>query len=95
MTNNLIIFYDLHKPGQNHDIVKQTIENLPAPKIHLQSSVFYVSTLMTAGQVADRVFSVMDLNDQLIVVDATNKMITFRGNISLQTKNFIQYHWFS
>ena len=42
MTNNLIISYDLHKPGQNHDIVKQTIENLPVPTIHLQGSVFYV-----------------------------------------------------
>lgn len=69
--NNLFISYDLMAPGQHYDQVIEKIKSLGAwAKIEL--SLFYVKSPLGSEAAANAVYSVMDRNDKLIVVDATN-----------------------
>lgn len=69
--NNLFISYDLNAPGQHYDRVISAIKELGS-WAKLQKSLFYVKTSLSDQQAFDRVHAVMDPNDSLVVVNATN-----------------------
>jgi hypothetical protein len=68
MAYNLLVTYDLDKPGQNYDGVHAKIKSL-GRWYHPQLSVFYVHTALTAKEAHAAIWSVMDANDRLIVAD--------------------------
>ncbi|MFZ6773060.1 hypothetical protein ACO0LB_10140 [Undibacterium sp. SXout7W] len=69
--NNLFISYDLIAPGQHYEQVSEKIKSLGAwAKVEL--SLFYVKSALGSEAVANAVYSVMDKNDKLIVIDTTN-----------------------
>ncbi|MGY3344704.1 MULTISPECIES: hypothetical protein [unclassified Bradyrhizobium] len=74
MAYNLFIAYDLDKPGQNYDAVHARIKSL-GRWYHAQQSLFYVHTAMTAQEAHAYVGAVIDSNDKLMVVDATNAVM--------------------
>lgn len=74
MAHNLFIAYDLDKPGQNYEGVHERIKSL-GTWYHAQQSLFYVHTSMTPQAAHSYVFEVMDRNDRLMVVDATNAVM--------------------
>ena len=75
MAFNLFVAYDLDNPGQNYEAVHEKIKSL-GPRYHAQQSLFYVHTGLNAQQAHQAVWSVMDTNDRLIVVDATSAVMT-------------------
>ena len=75
MAYNLFISYDLDKPGQNYDAVHNRIKSL-GRWYHAQQSLFYVHTAMSPQEAHNAIWSVMDINDRLLVVDATSAVIT-------------------
>lgn len=90
--NNLFISYDLISPGQRYDKVSEEIKKHGNwAKVHL--SLFYVNSSQSAEQVAKNVWSVMDSNDKLIVIDATNNDCYFY-NLADDAKKMIQDQWF-
>ncbi len=68
MAYNLLVTYDLDKPGQNYDGVHTKIQSL-GRWYHPQQSVYYLHTALSAKQAHDAISSVMDTNDKLIVAD--------------------------
>lgn len=71
MANNLHISYDLYAPGQNYESVIERIKQLGSwAKIH--KSVWYVSSTFTSSQAVAHLKPVLDTNDRVYVVDATN-----------------------
>lgn len=74
MAYNLLVTYDLDKPGQNYDAVHARIKSL-GRWYHPQLSVFYLHTTLSAKQVHDAIGAVMDPNDKLIVADITKIII--------------------
>lgn len=74
MAYNLLITYDLDKPGQNYDGVHAKIKSL-GHWYHPQLSVFYLHTALTAKEAHAAIWSVMDSNDRLIVADVTFMVI--------------------
>lgn len=66
---NLVIAYDLNRPGQNYEAVGAAIRSLGA-WYKLQYSLFYVQTELTMEQAYDRVRLAMDQSDKLMVADA-------------------------
>lgn len=90
--NNLFISYDLISPGQRYDKVTEEIKKHGAwAKVHL--SLFYVNSSQSAEQFAKNVWSVMDSNDKLIVIDATNNTSYFY-NLEPDVANMIKDQWF-
>jgi hypothetical protein len=74
MAYNLLVTYDLDKPGQNYEGVHAKIKSL-GRWFHPQLSVFYLHTALTAKEAHAAVWSVMDANDRLIVADVTFMVI--------------------
>lgn len=93
MANNVHVSYDLYQPGQNYEDVITKIKSLGSwAKIH--KSFWYLDTSLSAEQVAKAVWSVMDQNDSLYVVDATHNT-AYWYNLSPEAAQHIQQHWYS
>lgn len=91
MANNLHISYDLNTPGQNYDAVIEEIKKLGNwAKVH--KSFWYVNSSLTAAQARDRIWAVMDKNDTVYVVDATNNSAGW-NNLSDKASAFIKDKW--
>ncbi|MEY2539280.1 MAG: hypothetical protein QOG67_3020 [Verrucomicrobiota bacterium] len=78
MANNLHISYDLHKPDKNYDAVIAKIKTLGNwAKIHY--SYWYVKSGYSARQACDEVWSVMDSDDSVYVVDASSNSAAWQN----------------
>lgn len=75
MAFNLLVTYDLDRPGQNYDAVRGRIESL-GKWLHVQQSVYYLHTALNAQQTHSAIWQVMDSNDRLIVADVTHMVMT-------------------
>jgi hypothetical protein len=71
MAYNLFIAYDLMKPGQNYDGVRDAIQSL-GQWHQFQLSLFYVHTPLTPHEAYGRVAAVMDAKDRLAVINAAD-----------------------
>ena len=93
MANNLHISYDLKNPGQNYDLVIAGIKKLGSwAKIHY--SFWYVDSPLTAEQAHGILVKLLDANDSLYVVDATNNQAAW-NNLSVTASNHIENHWYA
>jgi len=93
MNNNLFVSYDLHEPGKNYESVIAEIKKLGAwAKVHY--SLWYVDSALNSEQAAKRVWSAMDGNDRLIVIDATNNHC-YWYNLSKEVAELIKSRWFA
>lgn len=91
MANNLHISYDLKNPGQNYNTVIEKIKTLGAwAKIHY--SFWYVKSPFSAEQARDALASVLDANDSVYVVDATNNNAAW-NILSAEVSSQIQGNW--
>ncbi|MGV8840683.1 MAG: hypothetical protein ACWA6X_10310 [Bauldia sp.] len=77
MAYNLFIAYDLLRPGQNYEAVRDAIKSL-APSLwwQVQLSLFYVHTTydpMTAYRI---VAAAMDGTDRLAVINASGGVVS-------------------
>jgi hypothetical protein len=91
MANNVHVSYDLYAPEKNYERVIAKIKTLGSwAKIH--KSFWYIDTNLTAEQVRNAVWSAMDTNDSLYVVDSTNNMAAWQ-NISEPASKHIRDHW--
>ncbi|WP_140985843.1 hypothetical protein [Asticcacaulis tiandongensis] len=91
MANNLHISYDLYAPGQNYEKVIAEIKTLGGwAKIH--KSYWYVNSTLTASQAVTRLWAVMDRNDSVYVVDATNNNASWQ-NVSDEVAEYIRKNW--
>jgi hypothetical protein len=91
MANNLHISYDLKEPGKNYDRVIQAVKTLGSwAKIHY--SFWYVKSDLTAAEARDALVRVIDTNDSVYVVDATNNKAAWH-NISPSASEFIRERW--
>jgi hypothetical protein len=71
---NLLITYDLDKPGQDYNAIHAKIKSL-GRWYYPQQSVFYIHTGLSPEQAHNAIATVMDSNDKLIVVNITKIVI--------------------
>lgn len=91
MANNLVISYDLYNPGQDYTKLIAGIQALGSwAKVH--KSVWYVNSFYTAEQAVARLAPLVDRNDSLFVVDATNNNARWQ-NLADEVSNLIQDQW--
>jgi hypothetical protein len=75
MAFNLLITYDLDKPGQNYDAVRSRIESLGKWQ-PIQRSVYYLHTALSAQEAHSAIWSAMDVNDRIVVANVTHMVMT-------------------
>ena len=91
MANNLFVSYDLIQPGQKYETVIAEIKKLGDwAKVHY--SLWYVNSQHSASEAARRVWAVMDANDKLIVIDATNNNAAWY-NLNVEVAQYIKNNW--
>ncbi|WP_084615864.1 hypothetical protein [Solimonas flava] len=91
MANNLFVSYDLINPGQKYEAVIAEIKKLGSwAKVHY--SLWYVNSSYSASDAVSKVWAVMDSNDKLLVVDATNGAAAWQ-NLSDEVANHIKDQW--
>ena len=91
MANNLIISYDLNSPGQDYEKIFEKIKSL-GDWAKVQKSLWYVDSNLSAEEARDAVFTVMDSNDSLIVIDSKNNNVAWIG-INEQVAAHIKNKW--
>jgi hypothetical protein len=75
MANNLFVAYDLIKPGQNYEAVRNKIKSL-GRWYQPQYSLFYLNTAFSFAEVHTAIRTIMDPNDKLAVIDAKQAQMT-------------------
>jgi hypothetical protein len=81
----LMIGYDLDEPGQNYEAVSDAIKSLSSTWWHRLDSTWLVKTTLNATQARDRIWAVMDSNDELLVINITGDAWAAQG--------FDSYKW--
>lgn len=87
MVNSLFISCELQRPDKNYDRIVAAIQSVGEPWTQAQFTLWYLKTRLSAGQIRDRIKPVLDKNDQLVVIDASNNRmasINLRGEASKQ-----------
>jgi hypothetical protein len=92
VANNLHISYDLHAPGQNYDRLIAKIKTLGAMWAKIHYSFWYVNSPYTAEQAVAVLKTVLDPNDKVYVVDATNNAAAW-NQIAPDVGNLIKEQW--
>jgi hypothetical protein len=88
---NLIVSYDLNRPGQDYQTLFSAIRSLGGA-IKVQKSVWYVDTNYDEKQARDHLIRVMDRNDSLIVVNSTTDAIAWHG-LAADVEAFLRARW--
>lgn len=91
MANNLHVSYDLINPGQNYEALIERIKQLGSwAKPHM--SFWYVNSGYTASQAVDHLKPVLDANDKVYVVDATNNAAAW-NSLPTNIADHIKEQW--
>lgn len=90
MAHNLIISYDLNRPGQTYDEVEKRIKELGSA-IKLLETVWFVSSQYSATVTRDHVRQSTDKNDSVVVIDA--KRNDYSVYLGEKERNFLAKHW--
>jgi hypothetical protein len=72
MSNDVFISFEFNRPDRTYDRVVRAIKSLGETSTEVHFAHWYVGTPLSAKQVCDRLKSVLDTSDKLIVVDTTN-----------------------
>jgi hypothetical protein len=89
--NNLFVSYDLISPGQNYDEVVAAIKSLGSwAKVHY--SLWYVKSAHSASKAAEIVRAAQDVNDSLIVIDASNNNAAWY-NLKPEVEKHLKEQW--
>lgn len=91
MPNNIHVSYDLNSPGQDYARIMEKIKSLGS-WAKILKSYWFVSTDLSANQVHAAVWSVMDPNDTLYVVDARKNEAAWK-NLSPAASDHIKRNW--
>ena len=93
MLRNLHISYDLYQPGQDYGAVTDAIKSLGTwARVH--QSFWYVKSRHSAAEARDIVWSEMDKNDSLYVVDATSNEAAWQ-NLPDDVSDLIKGVWYT
>lgn len=72
VSNNVFISLEFNRPDRTYDRVVHAVSTLGGSWVELHFAHWYVETRYSAAEVRDRLKTVLDKEDKLIVVDATN-----------------------
>jgi ribulose 1,5-bisphosphate carboxylase large subunit-like protein len=72
MSNNVFISFEFNRPDRTYDRVVRAIRSISESCAEIHFAHWYVSTTMSPEQVCERLKSVLDETDKLVVVDTTS-----------------------
>lgn len=82
-----MISYDLNTPGQKYEQIKDVIKGFNGAYIRLQNSFWLVRNDLTPDEMSERIRSVIDGNDELLICEVVNN---YQGQTSKDNWKFIR-----
>ena len=72
MANSLFISCAFSRPERTYDSMAAAIDALGVPSVEIHFALWHIKTTKSAIEVRDRLKPVLDVNDQLVVIDASS-----------------------
>jgi hypothetical protein len=91
MANNLFVSYELRRNREARDAVLQLIHEF-GNSANVHGCLWYVHSTCSAKDVCDSLCAVMNPDDSLMVIDATNVDAAWQ-NVDSEVAQFILDHW--
>ena len=92
-TNNLLVSFELHSPASNYHAVEDAVAGL-GRGIRIHTFFWYVKSQLDARKAAEKLWTVMDERDSVIVVDASRGEAGWK-HISFDAAEFVKTLWHS
>jgi hypothetical protein len=73
-----MVGYDLNRPGKDYTTLIERLKSFPN-WWHYLDSTWLIKTDMSAVQVRDLLWAVMDQTDELLVIDVTDRPMAWAG----------------
>lgn len=77
--NTLLVAYDLNKPGKNYSELIDAIKGLGSGWWHHLDSTWLVKADLTPVEARNRLATFIDSDDELLVINVTNRAAAWRG----------------
>lgn len=77
MSNQLFVSFEFNRPDRTYDRVVFAIKSMDESCTEVHFAHWHVNTPLSAQKVCDRLKSVLDESDKLIVIDATNNEVAW------------------
>lgn len=84
-----LVSYDLNSPGQKYARLIEKLESYPNWWHHLDSTWLIVTSL-TAQQLRDELSPLVDRNDELLVIDVTQRSWGANGGFSAEAIRWLK-----
>jgi hypothetical protein len=75
--SNLFVSFEFNRPDRTYDRVVHAISMLGESWTEIHYAHWHVKTELSARQACDRLKSLLDQKDKLVVVDATNNAVAW------------------
>jgi len=72
MVNSLFVSCAFSRPERTYDTMAMAIKALGVACVEVHYALWHVKTAQSAVEVCDRLKPALDVNDQLVVIDASN-----------------------
>lgn len=79
-------------PGQSYSRVEEAIKGISGRWAKIHQSVWFVQAPLTAEEVRNRVWAVMDKNDKVFVVDAFQNSAAWQ-NLDAKVSQYLVSNW--
>ena len=77
MANSLFISCAFSRPERTYDNMAKAIDSLGVPSVEIHFGLWHIKTTKTVTEVRDRLKPAVDVNDQIVVIDASNAKLAW------------------
>ena len=91
---NLFVCFELARPERGDDRVRETVESFGVTWARIGKNVFYLHGELDAQLVGNKVWTAMNMDDKLVVIDSSRNDARWY-NIKPEISQFLINNWHS
>lgn len=89
---NLFVCFELARPERGDDRIRETIESFGVSWARISKNVFYLHGELDAQVVGNKVWTAMNMDDKLVVIDSARNDARWY-NIKPEISQFLINNW--
>jgi len=89
---NLFVCFELMRPERGDDRIRETVESFGVSWARISKNVFYMHGELDAQIVGNKIWSAMNMDDKLVVIDSSRNDARWY-NIKPEISQFLINNW--
>ena len=89
---NLFVCFELMRPERGDDRIRETVESFGVSWARISKNVFYLHGELDAQVVGNKIWSAMNMDDKLVVIDSARNDARWY-NIKPEISQFLINNW--